>query len=179
MPGQPDISTNDLHALNDFLMLRDRSLPPPAKTERPVYSHNGYPKFLDHEGYPASKPPWGTLNCIDLNSGKLEWQVPLGEYEELTAAGMGITGTENFGGASVTAGGLVFCAGTRDAKIRAFDKESGQELWAAKLPWAGSAPPAIYEVNGRQFVVVAATGGGKLGMPAGDAYVAFALPSGD
>ena len=95
---------------------------------------------------------------------------------ELTAYGFGITGTENFGGAIVTAGGLVFCSGTRDAKIRAFDGDTGAELWSAKLPWTGSAPPATYEVAGRQYVVIAATGGGKLGTPVGDAYVAFALP---
>jgi quinoprotein glucose dehydrogenase len=177
MPAQPDLTEADLQALVDFLMLRDRPLPsaPPA-AERPRYSYNGYPKFLDHEGYPASKPPWGTLNCLDLNTGKLVWRVPLGEHEELTAQGVKQTGTENFGGAIVTAGGLVFCAGTRDAKLRAFDAGTGLELWAARLPFAGTAPPATYEVNGRQFVVVAATGGGKLGTPVGDAYVAFALP---
>jgi quinoprotein glucose dehydrogenase len=154
-------------------------LPPPAPPgERPRYSFNGYPKFLDHEGYPASKPPWGTLNCIDLNSGRLVWRVPLGEHEELTRQGVPLTGTENFGGAIVTAGGLVFVSGTRDARIRAFDAETGRELWSARLPWAGTAPPASYDVDGRQFIVIAATGGGKLGMPTGDAYVAFALPVG-
>lgn len=177
MPAHPDMSEDDLRALVDFLMLRDRPLPatlPPS--ERPRYNSTGYPKFYDHEGYPANKPPWGTLNCIDLNTGKRVWRVPLGEYPELTAQGMPITGTENYGGAIVTAGGLVFCAGTRDHKIRAFDKDTGQELWSAKLPWVGSAPPATYEVDGRQFLVIAATGGNKLGTPYGDAYVAFALP---
>lgn len=178
MPGQPDFSDADLKSLVDYLMLRDRPLQETAseKSERPHYSFNGYNKFLDHEGYPASKPPWGTLNCIDLNTGKIAWRVPLGEHEELTKQGIKGTGTENFGGAIVTAGGLVFCAGTRDNKIRAFDKETGQELWSAKLPWTGNAPPATYEVNGRQFIVIPATGGGKLGTPTGDAYVAFALP---
>jgi quinoprotein glucose dehydrogenase len=177
MPAQADIPADDLKALTDFLMLRDRPFKEPAKSERPRYSYNGYPKFLDHEGYPASKPPWGTLNCIDLNTGRLEWRVPLGEHEELTKQGVKKTGTENFGGAICTAGGLVFCAGTRDSRIRAFDKDTGAELWSAKLPFVGSAAPATYEVNGRQFIVIAATGGGKLGTPAGDAYVAFALPS--
>lgn len=177
MPAQPDISPEDMKALNDFLMIRDRPFTEPVKSERPRYSFNGYPKFLDPEGYPACKPPWGTLNCIDLNTGKLEWRVPLGEHEELTALGLKKTGTENFGGAICTAGGLVFCSGTRDSKIRAFDKETGAELWSAPLPFVGSAPPATYEVNGRQFVVIPATGGGKLGTPQGDAYVAFALPS--
>jgi quinoprotein glucose dehydrogenase len=104
------------------------------------------------------------------------WRVPLGEYDELSAQGVPKTGTENFGGPTVTAGGLVFCAGTRDSRIRAFDKDTGEELWSAQLPWVGSAPPSVYEVNGREFVVLAASGGGKLATPTGDAYVAFALP---
>src|SRR6185295_13223357 len=140
-----------------------------------VYRFNGYSKLLDQDDRPGMKPPWGTLNAIDLNTGRLAWKVPLGEYEELTRAGVPKTGTENFGGAMVTAGGLVFCAGTRDLKIRAFDSRTGKELWEHKLPWGGFAPPATYEVNGRQYVVIAATGGGKLGPPLGDAYVAFGL----
>ena len=180
MPAHAEnvISDQDLKKLVDYLMLRDRPLPPvPPKPERPIYSFHGYPKFYDNEGYPANKPPWGTLNCIDLNTGKLIWKVPLGEYPELTAEGMPKTGTENYGGAIVTAGGLVFCAGTRDNRIRAFDKNNGAELWSAQLPWTGNAPPATYQVNGRQYLVIAATGGNKLGTPYGDAYVAFALPS--
>jgi quinoprotein glucose dehydrogenase len=177
MPGQPDIEGDDLNSLVDFLLVRDRSQVHDSQpSERPRYSYNGYPKFLDHEGYPGNKPPWGTLNCLDLNTGKLLWKVPLGEYEELTAQGTPLTGTENFGGATVTAGGLVFCSGTRDSKMRAFDADTGKELWAVRLPYVGSAPPSVYEVGGRQFVVVPATGGGKLGSPTGDAYVAFALP---
>jgi quinoprotein glucose dehydrogenase len=176
--GLEQVSDEDLNALADFLFLRDQALPAtPARTERPRYSYNGYPKFLDHEGYPGNKPPWGTLNCIDLNSGKLVWKVPLGEHEELIPDGVKNSGTENFGGAIVTAGGLVFCSGTRDSKIRAFDAANGRELWSARLPWMGSAPPATYAVSGRQFIVIASTGGGKLGTPVGDAYVAFALPS--
>jgi len=132
--------------------------------------------MLDQDGYPGIKPPWGTLNCIDLNSGLLLWRVPLGEHDELTNAGLAKTGTENMGGATVTAGGLVFCSGTRDNKIRAFSSVDGTELWSATLPLHGTAPPATYEVDGRQYVVVAATGGGKLGGPMGDAWVAFALP---
>jgi quinoprotein glucose dehydrogenase len=177
MPAQPGLSDADLKALVDYLMVRDRPLPDaPAETVRPRYSFAGYVKFLDQEGYPACKPPWGTLICIDLNTGKIAWRVPLGEHAELTAQGIKQTGTENFGGPIVTAGGLVFCAGTRDSKIRAFDKDTGQELWSAKLPWVGTAPPSTFQVDGRQFVVVPSTGGGKLGTPTGDAYVAFALP---
>jgi quinoprotein glucose dehydrogenase len=175
--SQNSLSESNLTALLDYLMLRDRPSLPPMHSERPKYSFTGYPKFLDNEGYPANKPPWGTLNCIDLNTGKLVWKVPLGEYPELTAQGVPKTGTENYGGAIVTAGGLVFCSGTRDHKIRAFDKNTGAELWSGKLPWAGIAPPATYEVNGRQFVVITSTGN-KLGKQSeyGDAYVAFALP---
>ncbi|NOS72284.1 MAG: PQQ-binding-like beta-propeller repeat protein [Verrucomicrobia bacterium] len=178
MPAVPEaqLSEQDLKALLDYVMLRDR--PMPAKTappERPVYSFTGYPRFVDHEGYPANKPPWGTLNCLDLNSGKLLWKVPLGEFPALTAQGVPKTGTENYGGAIVTAGGLVFCAGTIDSKIRAFDKVTGEEVWSAKLPWVGNAPPATYQIDGRQYIVIASTGS-KLGTSFGDAYVAFALP---
>lgn len=148
---------------------------PETRPERPRYRSNGYPKLLDHEGYPGSKPPWGTLNCLDLNTGKRRWSVPLGEYPALTRRGIPVTGTENFGGPIVTAGGLVFCAGTRDERIRAFDKDTGAELWSHKLPFGGYAPPATYLVNGRQYVVIAATGGGKLGGATGDVWIAFAL----
>jgi hypothetical protein len=178
MPAMPEsqLSEADLQALLDYLMLRDRPLPETkTPTERPNYNVTGYPRFFDHEGYPANKPPWGTLNCIDLNTGKLVWKVPLGEHPELTAQGVPKTGTENYGGAIVTAGGLVFCAGTRDRKIRAFDKDTGAELWSATLPWVGNAPPATYQIDGRQYIVIAATGS-KLESQRGDAYVAFALP---
>jgi quinoprotein glucose dehydrogenase len=181
MPAFPKLSDTELKALLDYLMIRDRSSPPPtAKSERPHYSFTGYPRFLDNESYPANKPPWGTLNCIDLNTGKLEWKVPLGEYPQLAAQGVPKTGTENYGGAIVTAGGLLFCSGTRDGKIHAFDKGTGAELWSGKLPWVGSAPPATYQLNGRQYVVIASTGN-KLGKASeyGDAYVAFALPRPD
>jgi quinoprotein glucose dehydrogenase len=177
MPGFPQLSPADLKSLEDFLLLRDRPAPATtAKTERPVYSFAGYPRFYDQDGYPANKPPWGTINCIDLNTGKLVWQKPLGEYPELAAKGLPPTGTENYGGAIVTAGGLLFCSGTRDNKIRAFDKTTGAELWAATLPYAGSAAPATYQIEGRQYVVIPATGVLHLGTPRGDAWVAFSLP---
>jgi len=106
------------------------------------YRASDFARLLDAQGYPGSKPPWGTLNAIDLNTGKSAWKVPLGEFEELKHRGIPKTGTENFGGAMVTAGGLVFCAGTRDLKIRAFDKSNGHELWQYKLPYGAYAPPA-------------------------------------
>ncbi len=180
MPAFPvtALSETNLTALLDYLLLRDRpALSAPVKSERPRYNFTGYPRFMDDEGYPASKPPWGTLNCLDLNTGKLLWTVPLGEYPELTAQGFPKTGTENYGGATATAGGLLFCSGTRDQKIRAFDKDTGAELWSGKLPWVGIAPPSTYQVNGRQYVVITSTGN-KLGKQSeyGDAWVAFALP---
>jgi len=140
------------------------------------YGHTGYAQFLDHEGYPAIKPPWGLLNAIDLNTGEFAWRVPLGEFPELTARGVPQTGTETFGGSIVTAGGLVFIAGTKDERLRAFDARTGRTLWEQPLPAGGYATPATYAVNGRQFVVIAAGGAGKLKTRAGDAFVAFALP---
>lgn len=177
MPANRQLSDPDVKVLVDYLMARDRPAQPlDTKPERPQYSFAGYPRFYDPEGYPANKPPWGTLNCLDLNTGRLVWQVPLGEYPELAAAGMTNTGTENYGGAIVTAGGLLFVSGTRDNKIRAFDKTSGAELWSATLPYAGSAAPATYRIQGRQYVVIPSTGVQHLGSPRGDAWVAFALP---
>lgn len=150
-----------------------------AEGERPegerkvVFSALG--RFQDHEGFPASKPPWSHLVALNLNTGRITWKVPLGEFpgmpEERQPAG-----GEQFGGPSVTAGGLVFCAGTRDHKIRAFDKDTGETLWEYEMEYGGYAPPAIYEVDGRQFVVIAASSGGNVGGELGDTYYAFALP---
>jgi quinoprotein glucose dehydrogenase len=131
--------------------------------------------FNDREGYPGVKPPWGLLNAIDLNRGDFLWRVPLGAYPELKAKGVPPTGTENFGGTIVTAGGLVFIGGSQDEKLHAFDKKTGKLLWEHPLPAGGYATPCTYSVDGRQYVVIAAGGGGKLGTKTSDAYVAFAL----
>jgi quinoprotein glucose dehydrogenase len=143
----------------------------PAKSP---YEFVGYDRWRAPDGYPAVKPPWGTLNAIDLNTGAYLWRIPLGDHSELPAHDTP-TGTEQYGGPIVTAGGLVIIAATQDAKIRAFDKSTGALLWEAPLPNPGFATPSTYAVRGRQFVVVAA-GGGKLGMRSGDSYIAFALP---
>ncbi|HXG65948.1 MAG TPA: PQQ-binding-like beta-propeller repeat protein [Blastocatellia bacterium] len=149
---------------------------PRVTGERPSpYTHMGYNRFLDPQGYPAVKPPWGTLNAINLNTGEIDWKIPLGEFAELTKRGIPITGTENYGGPIVTAGGLIFIAATKDEKFRAFDKSTGKALWEFQLPAGGYATPCTYEVNGKQYVVIAA-GGGKMGTKSGDAYIAFALP---
>ncbi|WP_435017584.1 pyrroloquinoline quinone-dependent dehydrogenase [Tundrisphaera sp. TA3] len=144
--------------------------------DRGPYRHTGYNQFLDHEGYPAIKPPWGVLTAIDLNTGDFAWQVPLGEHPELTARGVPRTGTETFGGSIATAGGLVFIAGTKDERIHAFDEQTGRMLWEHALPAGGYATPATYRAGGRQYVVIAAGGAGKLRTRAGDAFVAFSLP---
>ena len=138
------------------------------------YSTTGYNKFLSKEGYPAIKPPWGTLNAINLQSGELVWKTPLGEYPEFKEKGIS-TGTENYGGPVVTAGGVLFIAATKDGKFRAFNKYNGKLLWETELPAPGFATPSVYNVNGKQYIVIAC-GGGKLGTRSGDAYVAFALP---
>ena len=139
------------------------------------YAFGGFRRWLDNEGYPAIKPPWGTLNAVDLNTGEIKWKVVLGEYPELTARGIPPTGTENYGGPLVTAGGLIFIGATADETFRAFDKETGEILWQAKLPFGGNATPSTYTVDGRQYVVISA-GGGKSGRPRGGSLVAFALP---
>lgn len=141
----------------------------------PPYAYGGFRRWTDQAGYPAIQPPWGTLNAVDLNTGRLKWKVPLGEYPELTARGIPPTGTENYGGPVVTAGGLLFIGASADETIRAFDRETGAILWRAPLPFSGNATPSVYMVDGRQFVVIS-SGGGKSGRPSGGTLVAFALP---
>jgi len=141
------------------------------------YQFTGYRKFLDQDGYPAISPPWGTLNAIDLNTGRYLWKIPLGEHPELAAKGMKDTGSENYGGPIVTAGGLLFIGATVfDRKIRAFDSQTGKLLWETTLPYAGVATPATYMVDGKQYVVIATGGGHDAKPPTGGEYVAFALP---
>ncbi len=179
MPAFPNLPSPEVAALVQYLLSGESKelTSTAAATNQPRYRFTGYHKFLDKEGYPAIAPPWGTLNAINLNTGEYAWKIPFGEYPELVAKGMTGTGSENYGGPVVTAGGLVFIAATNfDRKFRAFDKATGKLLWETTLPFAGNATPATYEVNGRQFVVVHATGGkARRDEPRGSIYVAFAL----
>ena len=141
------------------------------------YGFTGYRKFLDPDGYPAIAPPWGTLSAIDLNTGEYLWKIPLGEYPALAAAGQPNTGSENYGGPIVTASGIVFIGATvYDRKFRAFDSRTGQLLWQTELPFAGLATPSTYSIDGKQFVVIAASGGRDPQSPTGGMYIAFSLP---
>ena len=178
MPSFANLGHDQLEAVFEYvyyhkeMQVKD-SGPSPLDAK---YTSDGYNKFLDIDGYPAIQPPWGTMTAIDLNSGKTAWQIPLGEYPELAAKGLKNTGSENYGGAVVTAGGLLFIGATNYDKVfRALDKTTGKVLWQTTLPAAGNATPATYEVNGRQYVVIAA-GGGKSPAPPGGSFVAFALP---
>jgi quinoprotein glucose dehydrogenase len=148
-----------------------------ASSITPRYRFTGYRKFLDLDGYPAVATPWGTLNAIDLNTGKYIWKIPLGNYPKLAAQGMPDTGTENYGGPIVTAGGVLFIGATVfDHTLRAFDAGTGKLLWQGDLPFAGDATPSTYMIGGKQYVVIAASGARDPNGPQGAAYVAFALP---
>ncbi|HEX4166967.1 MAG TPA: c-type cytochrome, partial [Bryobacteraceae bacterium] len=139
------------------------------------YTVDGYRKFTDPDGYPATTPPWGTLSAISLDTGEYAWKIPLGEYPELAAQGIKNTGSENHGGSVVTAGGLLFIGATHyDSKFRAFDKKTGRLLWETVLPYAANATPAVYEVAGKEYIAVAAGGGRD--RPSGGTFIAFALP---
>ncbi|HTV56525.1 MAG TPA: PQQ-binding-like beta-propeller repeat protein [Terriglobia bacterium] len=182
MPSFSDLPQDQLSALVQYLTTRTnhtiRSSEPPEVIEARRYVFTGYDRFFDPQGYPAVSPPWGTLNAINLNTGKYLWKIPFGEYPKLAREGLTNTGTENYGGPLVTAGGLLFIGATSfDNKFHAFDKSTGKLLWQATLPFAGDATPATYEVNGRQYVVIAA-GGPKDALAAkrGGVYVAFSLP---
>ena len=183
MPAFDQLAESEKEALASFMLdvksKQTKKFKAPANTDdtwnKMRYTSTGYNKFLTNEGYPAVAPPWGTLNAIELNTGRIVWKDTLGDYPEFKAKGIH-TGTENYGGPVVTAGGLIFIAATSDSKIRAFNKRSGALLWEAELPACGFATPAMYEADGKQFLVIAC-GGGKLGKKTGDSYVAFALPN--
>jgi glucose dehydrogenase len=182
MPGFPKLQGAELDALLRFMAVPEQisaRRPQPAGPDAELrYRFGGYHKFLDQDGYPAISPPWGTLNAIDLNTGKYLWKIPLGEYPELAAKGLKNTGTENYGGPVVTAGGLVFIGATIfDRKMHAFDSQTGKLLWEMPLPFGGHATPATYMIDGKQYVVIAAGGGRDPKWTSGGTYVAFALPT--
>lgn len=177
MPAFTQLKEAESKAIVNFLFGKntDIKVQGESKLSTVPYMQTGYNRWYDSKGYPISTPPWGTLTAIDMKTGKRLWQIPLGEYPELTAKGIPITGTDNYGSAAVTAGGLLFIAATKDQQFRAIDRQTGKVLWQVVLPAAGYASPSVYAVNGKQYVVIAC-GGGKLKTKSGDGYLAFALP---
>jgi len=145
---------------------------------RRVNKEGEYARFWDQDRYPCQQPPWGTLNAVDLNTGEMVWKVPLGVVDALTAKDVPQTGTLNLGGSIVTAGGLVFIAGTNDSRFRAFDAKTGKELWVERLEASGHATPMTYlgPKRQKQFVVIAAGGGGSFSEVVADVLAAYALP---
>jgi quinoprotein glucose dehydrogenase len=176
MPAFAGLSAGDRHAVASFV-LNGTGGSTNNSDGKTTYDTTGYHKFVDEDGYPAVKAPWGTFNAINLDTGEYVWKIPFGEYPELVAQGLGTTGSENYGGPVVTAGGVVFIAATVvDKKIRAYDKLTGKLLWEYLLPYPANATPAVYELNGREYVVIASGGGRDPRIPTGGVYVAFALP---
>lgn len=181
MPAFKQLNENEREAIASFVLNREKDKAKPfaavKKDERYQlpYTIAGYNKFLSKEGYPALAPPWGTLNALDVNTGKYVWRKTLG-HDATVKNAKEPTGTENYGASVVTKGGLLFIAATKDGKFRAFNKRNGQLLWEVSLPAPAFATPAVYEQNGKQYVVIAC-GGGKLNTTSGDSYVAFALPN--
>jgi quinoprotein glucose dehydrogenase len=178
MPAFPNLSAEEVTALVNFVsegenkeLASGQPAPPPMR-----YRFSGYTRFLESGRYPAIATPWGTLNAINLNTGEYAWKIPLGEYPELADQGMKNTGSENYGGPIVTAGGLLFIGATNyDKKFRVFDKATGELLWQTTLSFSGNATPITYESNNRQYVVLAAGGGKDTKSPSGGVYIAFAL----
>jgi quinoprotein glucose dehydrogenase len=186
MPGFPQILATEKKALLRFLLNQETDSQVAGKTEvsealptdrtAPAvpYQHTGYSKFLDANGHPAITPPWGTLHAIDMNSGAYLWSTPLGDTPGIETSDGIPTGTENYGGPVITENGLLFIAATKDGYFRAFDRRSGELLWEYLLPAPAFATPALYEVDGIQYIALAC-GGEKLGTPKGNKIIAFTL----
>ncbi|MDQ2776549.1 MAG: PQQ-binding-like beta-propeller repeat protein [Acidobacteriota bacterium] len=183
MPGFGRLGTDTVNAIVDFVTTgKDVRLDGAEHQKRLSYAGlkygiDGYNQFLDPQGYPAVKPPWGTLNAINLDTMQYVWKQPFGEFPELVAKGIRNTGSENYGGGVVTAGGLLFIGATdHDRKFHVYDSGTGKLLWETTLPAGGNATPAVYEANGHEYVVIAAGGGRRGELHSGGSYVAFALP---
>lgn len=168
------VNTNEIGAIANMVPSPEGAVLP----YRRAGPRGAYGRFWDSRELPCQAPPWGLLHAVNLATGDIAWQVPLGDAPALAAQGITGTGTPNLGGAMVTAGGLVFIGSANDARFRAFDLQSGRELWRADLPASGHAPPVTYRGarSGRQYVMIAAGGGGRFSKRISDAFVAFALP---
>lgn len=181
MPGFAHLKDPALDAITRYLLSGEDKevMQGPAAAPTPIdlkYTIDGYNKFLDPDGYPAVKPPWGTLSAVNIDTGEYAWKIPFGEIPELAAKGVKNTGSENYGGSVVTAGGLLFIGATNaDNKFHAFNKRTGKLLWEFTMDAAGNSTPATYSVNGKQYVVMGA-GGGKWKGVSGGSYYSFALP---
>lgn len=182
MPAFKQLNSTERNAIASFVLNINTEKSKPfvdtgSKKDDPFklpYTITGYNKFLSKEGYPAIAPPWGTLNAINLATGEYVWKKALGTDADFPGAKVP-TGVENYGASVVTAGGLLFIAAAKDGKFRAYNKKDGTLLWQVDLPAPGFATPALYEVNGKQYIVIAC-GGGKMNTKSGDSYIAFALP---
>ena len=169
MPAVADLDEDDLNALLTYLDVQPAVYSPldDGQTAPDRYNFTGYHRFVDPDGYPAIAPPWGTLNAVDLKTGKFLWKIPFGEFPQLASQGVKNTGSESYGGPIVTAGGVLFIGATvADRKFRAFDKQTGKLLWETTLPLSGNATPVTYEIDGKQYVVITAQ----------ETTVAFRLP---
>jgi len=182
MPGFPLLATATVTNVVSFLASGQDSVAPGRRMRdrsgNAKYGFTGYRTWFDPEGYPAWQTPWATFNAIDMNTGQYLWTVPFGEYKELADNGYGNTGSENHGGAVLTATGVLFAGGTeKDLKFSAYDSANGKILWQGMLPGYDRATPAVYAVEGKQYVVIAASPDRDSGDPDAPAtYVAFALP---
>jgi len=183
MPAFRQLNTTERKAIASFVLDNNEGTKPFTDSSKQKndaqfavpYTITGYNKFVSREGYPAIAPPWGSLNAIDLNTGEYVWKKVLGNDPEFSMGSKTSTGAENYGAPVVTAGGLLFIAASKDGKFRAFNKATGALLWETTLPAPGYATPAVYELNGKQYIVIAC-GGGKMKTTSGDSYIAFALP---
>ena len=174
--GTAFVNVNEIAAIG---MMRRRSPGAPAPAwERWSPSGGPYARFWDGDDLPCQRPPWGKLHAIDLATGEFRWTATLGVNDALLARGVGKTGAPNIGGSIATAGGLVFIGSTNDKRFRAFDARTGDELWVTRLEGSAHATPITYRGarSGRQFVVVAAGGGGQFDRDQADVVAAYALP---